>query len=78
MKTRTIALSTMLAALLALAGCAQGTVPPARAANAPYPMIGFASPGADGQTQAAQPLRFEEEEDRMVQKPIVMTDKWAR
>jgi hypothetical protein len=41
-------------------------------------MIGFASPGADGPTQAAQPLRFEEEEDRMVQKPIVMTDKWAR
>jgi len=75
MKTRTIALSTMLASLLALAGCARGTPPAAGAADVPYPMLGFASP-ADGPTEAGVAPRFEE--DRMLPRPIVMTDKWAR
>lgn len=75
MKTRTIALSTMLASLLALAGCAQGTLPAARAASVPNPMLGFASP-ADSPNEAALSPRFED--DRMLPRPIVMTDKWAR
>jgi hypothetical protein len=70
-----ISLSTLLASLLALAGCAQGTLPAARAANVPTPMLGFASP-ADGPTEAALSPRFEG--DRMLPRPVVMTDKWAR
>jgi hypothetical protein len=74
MKTRTIAISTILASLLALAGCAQGTSPAARTASA-HPMLGFASP-AGGPTEASESPRFEG--DRMLPKPVVMTDKWAR
>lgn len=75
MKTRSIALSTLLVSLLALAGCAQGTLPAARAANVPNPMLGFASP-ADSPTEAAVSPRFEGE--HMLPRPVVMTDKWAR
>ena len=74
MKTRTIALSTVLAALLALTGCAQGTVPAASAADA-HPMLGFASPGASP-TDAPLPPRFEDA--RILPKPVAMTNKWAR
>jgi hypothetical protein len=76
MQTRTVLFSTMLASLLALAGCAQGTtLPGARAANAPYPMLGFASPGADP-NETGPTTRLED--DRMLPRPLVMTDKWAR
>jgi hypothetical protein len=74
MNTRTIAVSTILASLLALAGCTQGTLPGAQAASAPHPVLGFASPGAGSNATAPSP-RFEE--DRMVQRPVVMSDEWA-
>ena len=76
MKTRTLALTTILAALLALAGCAQTNLPAAHAASAPYPMLGFASPAAETAAATDGSPRFED--DRILPKPVVMTDKWAR
>jgi hypothetical protein len=70
MKTRILALSTVVVSLLALAGCAEGVHPAASS----YPMLGFAAPGDSG--SEASTTRFEE--DRMLPKPVVITDKWAR
>lgn len=70
MKTRILALSTVVS-LAALAGCAEGVHPAASS----YPMLGFAAPG-DGSSEVSATTRFEE--DRMLPKPVVMTDKWAR
>ncbi|HEY3817842.1 MAG TPA: hypothetical protein VGL81_11755 [Polyangiaceae bacterium] len=73
MNTRTIVSLTLLASMLGIAGCAQAPRPAATAAD--YPMLGFASPGA-GQNDPSESPRFEE--DRILLKPVVMTDKWAR
>jgi hypothetical protein len=71
MKTRILVLSTVVASILALTGCAEGVRPAASS----YPMLGFAAPG-DTAREANAPTRSEE--DRMLPRPVVMTDKWAR
>jgi hypothetical protein len=67
-------LSTMLASLLGLAGCAAVT-PSAVGPATPHPMIGFASPGKDAGT-AERPSRFES--DRLPARPMSLSDSWAR
>jgi hypothetical protein len=67
--------STMLASLLALAGCAASTPTAVQPTPAPHPVLGFASPGNDPADAERSP-RFETE--RMLPRPVVLSGSWAR
>lgn len=64
--------STLVASVLALAGCAGAAA--AVAPTAPHPLIGFASPA--NRAAVERPARFETE--RLPPRPIRMSGSWAR
>jgi hypothetical protein len=65
--------STLVASVLALTGCAWAA-PAAAGPTAPHPLIGFASPGNSAARE--RPARFESE--RLPPRPIQMSNSWAR